>query len=90
MGPRIVSLRVFDRYHDVPPFGNGHDPRGRIGVEIAQVGTIDDETFSKQAHFFFSLGGLWESQTFHSHRVAAQIALIRDEDVVWARRAVPR
>jgi hypothetical protein len=39
LGPRIVSLRVFDRYHDVPPFGNGHDPRGRIGVKIAQVGT---------------------------------------------------
>jgi len=45
LGPRIVLLAVFDRHHDVPPLGNGHSPRGGIGVKFAQVCT-DETIFS--------------------------------------------
>jgi len=39
LGPRVVLLAVFDCHHDVPPLGNGYNPRGGIGVEFAQVCT---------------------------------------------------
>ena len=42
LGPRIVLLAVFDCHHNVPPLGNGYNPRGGIGVEFAQVCTNNE------------------------------------------------
>jgi len=83
LGPRIVLLAVFDCHHDVPPLGNGYNPRGGIGVEFAQVCT-DNENILFSLEAVDGVGG-W----VHLHRVAARIALIRDEDLIWARCAVP-